>query len=37
MLNYLFQLVDDFIAHNDVSEVIVEETSMIDKLNSINK
>ncbi|KAL5239367.1 hypothetical protein ACI65C_006777 [Semiaphis heraclei] len=29
-------LADDFIVHNDVSEVIVEETSMIDKLNSIN-
>jgi len=29
-------LADDFIAHNDVSEVIIEETSMIDKLSSMN-
>jgi len=28
-------LADDFIAHNDVFEVIVEETSMIDKSSSI--
>lgn len=33
----LFQLADDFIVHYDVSEVIVEETSMIEKLSSINK